>query len=397
MALLVPGCGDDDAGMGAGTTEGTEGSGTGTHAASQGSAGPSTTAEAGTSGSSSSSASSASTSTGQATESESSSSGGTTLDCGDTVLGRVAASMPNRSWAEVGPGLGELQWAPPYVHPENGSVGGLDIATWSDDAQWNPGTSEIYFMGLRQTRRFVRYSAQDHMWSDVGLDDTVPDYAGPPFYNAFGHIYARNALDTSRGHFYHLQTDVHRFDIEDESWSVLPEGVDPQLTAIIEWFSARDELLNYSRDGGLRLYDPQTRAWQEYGDFDVSGHHSLGRDNPGLGEVLLAGGNDTGTVVIRVDADAQVHRMSDAPIGFGIRVDLLTVDPLTDRYLFMAGEQHLLYEFDSQADVYTLIDDFSETPWPFSSSEAPIVASIPECGVTAWATESQLQLYKHGG
>ena len=51
-------------------------------------------------------------------------------------------------------------------------------------------------------------------------------------------------------------------------------------------------------------------------------------------------------------------------------------------------------ELDSEKNEYRLIDDFTKTPWPFHHYDSPLVAFIPEYGVTMWV-DSKVILYKH--
>ena len=87
--------------------------------------------------------------------------------------------------------------------------------------------------------------------------------------------------------------------------------------------------------------------------------------------------------------------MKDFPVPLTVRHSIVTVDPLSGRYLFMVPPpEEKLIEFDSEANEYRLIDDFTTTAWPFGRYEAPVVAFIPEYGVTMWA-DRRVRLYKH--
>ena len=93
--------------------------------------------------------------------------------------------------------------------------------------------------------------------------------------------------------------------------------------------------------------------------------------------------------------DGQPRRMKDFPIApLTVRHSIVTVDPSSGRYLFMLPPEKKFYEFDSDKNVYRLIDDFTKTAWPFSRYDAPVVAFIPEYGLTMWAG-SKVFLYKH--
>jgi hypothetical protein len=55
-----------------------------------------------------------------------------------------------------------------------------------------------------------------------------------------------------------------------------------------------------------------------------------------------------------------------------------------------------MYEFDSTANEYRLIEDFNQTRWPFGNHDMPVVAFIPEYNVSMWlGSNSKVVLYKH--
>ena len=92
-----------------------------------------------------------------------------------------------------------------------------------------------------------------------------------------------------------------------------------------------------------------------------------------------------------------IKQMKDFPLDiekFTVRTTVITVDPLSGRYLIMTPEQQFV-EFDSEKNEYRLIDDFTKTPWPFYKYDGKLAAYIPEYGVTMWADSVKVHLYKH--
>ena len=161
-----------------------------------------------------------------------------------------------------------------------------------------------------------------------------------------------------------------------------------------EYFSAKDGLLSLARQpkGTLRYYSEDKQAWSSLGVIPIHGYHSMARHNPFRQEVLFAGGNDSQSVVI-LAKDGTTKRMKDLPVPLTVRYAIVTVDPVSGRYLVMAQDRKF-YEFDSKKNEYRLIDDFTKTPWPFHHYDSPVVAFIPEYGVTMWA-DRKVHLYKH--
>lgn len=161
-----------------------------------------------------------------------------------------------------------------------------------------------------------------------------------------------------------------------------------------EYFTAMNGLLSLAKvpAGTVRFLSDETQSWSTLGVIEVHGYHSLARHNPFRQEVLFAGGNDTRSVVV-LTKDGKFKRLKDFPEPLTVRYSIITVDPVSGRYLIMAPEKKF-YELDSEKNEYRLIDDFTKTPWPFGRYDAPVVAFIPEYGVTMWA-DKKVHLYKH--
>jgi len=311
---------------------------------------------------------------------------------GKTALSKLAAEMKPGSWAtlETG-GPGKLVRAP---HKK-----GLNIMTWSDDAHWDSRTGQFFFMGLRQARRFIAYSEEKNAWRNIPLPRDHKAAGSPPLGSGFGHIYSRNALDPEKSRFYHMVNDaggaIHRYDIASGTWTKLPAGGSYMMTGVIEYFSARKGLVNLGwSKHGLRFFSEEKQAWEKLGSVPVHGHHSMGRHNPVRQEVLLAGGSTSAKVVIVLDRDGKIKRMKDCPVPLTIRFDLITVDPVSGRYLIMSRSSRKLLEFDSAKNEYRLVTDFTKAPWPFGYHDHPVVAFIREYGVTMWVAK-KVWLYKH--
>lgn len=302
---------------------------------------------------------------------------------GKTPLSKLAAAMKPGTWMELETEMPERLWSAPQPSK------GLHIGTWSDDAHWDSRTGQFLFFGVRQTRKFVAYSEATNAWR-------VIEFAGadnaPELKQQFGHQYSNNAFDAERSRFY---TGRHRYDLLANEWKQLPPAKPGRNTMVYEYFSAMDGLLSLARQpaGTVRFFSEDRQTWSSLGVIGVHGYHSLARHNPFRQEVLFAGGNDSRAVVI-VSKDGEMRRMKDFPlVPITVRHGIVTVDPLSGRYLFMVPEKKF-YEFDSARNEYRLIDDFARTPWPFHHYDAPVVAFIPEYGVTMWV-DRKVHLYKH--
>ena len=284
-----------------------------------------------------------------------------------------------------------------------GGSGGLHIAGWTDDAHWDSRTGQFFYMGLRQTRRFIAYSEEQNAWRSIVLD---PRSDNPCAFTRFGHIYSSNGFDHERGRFYHryngfsnkkygldLKGGISFFDVAAEKWTKLPpkpEGLGGGQA--IEYFGAMDGLISLGRKPGF--YSTARGKWEPMGESPVSGYHSLIRHNPYRREILMAGGNHNPRVVARITKEGKIKRLKDAPVTISVGSDKLMVDPLSGRYLFWAGnkgEKKKLYEFDSDRNEYRAVEGFK---YPYGRYSMPVMAFIPEYGVIMWA-ERKVFLYKH--
>jgi hypothetical protein len=302
---------------------------------------------------------------------------------GKTELSKLAASMKPGTWAELKTDMPKRLWSAP-------SRKGLHIGTWSDDAHWDSRTGQFLFFGVRQARKLVAYSEEKNEWRNIpfaGKKDA------PELGQRFGHQYSCNSLDPERSLYY---TYTWCYDIEKDSWSKLPPCTIGGKSMTWEYFSAMDGLLSLARrpQGRLCFYGKEKKAWRSLGDTPLIGYHSMARHNPIRKEVMFAGGNRRGHVVVILDADGKTKRMKDCPVDLNINHDIITVDPVSGRYLIMGTKEKQLIEFDSGKNEYRLADDFKKTPYPFGRYSHPMVAFIPEYGVTMWA-DRRVHLYKH--
>jgi hypothetical protein len=316
---------------------------------------------------------------------------------GQTNLSKLAAGMSPGTWAKLQTEMPKGMWISPRVEGR----GGLHIAGWTDDAHWDSRSGQFLYMGMRQTRQFIAYSETANAWRALPLDR---DGDNPVFQTKFGHIYGNNAFDAATSRFYHRyggfgqhQGGISYFDVAAEKWTRLPPAPSVGSAAgsgmCIEYFSARKGLAILGAQ--VRFFSDERQAWGIIGRSPVDGYHSLFRHNPFREEILMAGGNNNRRIVARLKKDGAIERLRDAPADLGVNGEKITVDPVSGCYLIMHRE-HKLYEFDSDTNEYRLVDDFSKTPWPFHRYDMPIVAFIPEYGITMWAGTNNVWLYKQG-
>ncbi|MDX1946300.1 MAG: hypothetical protein SFU86_12945 [Pirellulaceae bacterium] len=320
-----------------------------------------------------------------------------------TALGKLARAMQPGTWAELkteGLDASVLKSRPPHA--------GFDLMGWSDDAFWDSARGQFYFMGLRKTRHLMIYRAADNRWRTLTLPEDHVAAQSPPRESQFGHNYSRSAFDPERGHFYQVDHNdngggVHRLDLASEQWKKLPKNCVYSLTGVLEYFSAREWLLyigdsTAGKHNQLQVYDTKTNEWSILGPTAVHGYHSLARHNPFRQEVLLAGGSNSPLALARVTKAGKLEALPDFPAKeerLSVSKDKLTVDPVSGKYLILVFGAKRFYEYDSDTGKVRLLDNFTTTPWPFSLYDHPVVAFVPEHGITFWAANSRVMLYKH--
>jgi hypothetical protein len=327
---------------------------------------------------------------------------------GKTELGKLAASMKPGTWAELKTEMPAGLWSSPKVGGgrNEGGSGGLHIAGWTDDAHWDCRTGQFFYMGLRQTRRFIAYSEEKNAWRSIDLD---PKGDNPCFRTKFGHIYSSNGFDYERSRFYHryngfedekeglkLAGGISFFDVVTEKWTKLPP-VPPESTftgMAIEYFGAMDGLVILGKDAWF--FSTVRQKWEKLGASPVDGYHSLIRHNPYRQEVLMAGGNQQPQTVARLRKDGKIEKLKDFPTHLSVQSDKITIDPASGRYLMLGGnkdEPKKLYEFDSDKNEYRVLEA-ATAQYPYTRYSMPVCAFVPEHGVVMWA-ENKVFLYKH--
>lgn len=324
---------------------------------------------------------------------------------GKTELSRLAAAMKPGTVVELKTSMPQGLWSSPkWKGGRNaGGSGGLHIAGWTDDAHWDSRTGQFFYMGLRQTRRFIAYAETNNTWRSIDLD---PRSDNPCFRTQFGHIYSSNGFDHERSRFYHryngftdksenleLKGGISFFDVLTGRWTKLPDKPGNLGGGMaIEYFGAMDGLISLGPTPGF--FSTQRQKWEAMDKSPVSGYHSLIRHNPFRNEVLMAGGNHNPRVVARFKQDGKIERLKDFPIGLSVGSDKIMIDPQTGRYLIWAGEKdqpRRLFEFDSDENEYRVVENFS---YPYGHYAMPVMAFIPEYNVVMWA-EGKVFLYKH--
>ena len=263
------------------------------------------------------------------------------------------------------------------------------IDTWTDSGHWDPKRQQTFFMGLRQSNRFLSYHARNNAWEEIDLER---EHA-PPLFERFGHMYGRTALDWQRGHYYRLAgSTLHQYLIDEERWDRFENSPIGGYISM-DWHYGLDMLVGLA---GNELHGFREGQWFPLGQATVHGYHSSAQYNPLRKDMLFIGGNHSRQNVDILTADGTLHRMADAPFVFGISQDSLTYDPLSGNYLVLHRDRRL-WEYNPDLDEWKVARDFNgpSSGWPFGRHWAVVPIPIDELGVIFWQNSRGPHLYRH--
>ena len=315
-----------------------------------------------------------------------------------SALSDLAAQMPAGSWAELSTnGLTDELLS----QPENPAS---NILGFSDNAVWDPVSKSFLFLGGPHgaPKKFIRYRESTNSWSTL-----------PVFSSNATHGYDHNAIDPSRREFYHRRhssADMWRFNIDNETWSPMPDldasgyiGVAGGMEYFPELGSSG--MLVLARGGANRLhkFDFSKNSWSNQPNGSMGNYHNFAEYNPVHKLVIFGGGNNSAGErskdVYAIDGNGNVSTKNNAPIFLGIHETVLTVDPSTGDYLVFNSAKKF-YVYDVVSDSWSLQ---SGQPPIFDQVQSVVVggivaAPIPEYGVVMFlkALGPKVYLYKHG-
>src|SRR3990172_5169055 len=251
-----------------------------------------------------------------------------------TALSTLAASMQPGTWAELNTqGFGQS-----LLDDVNGSF----IVQYTDDAQWDPIARQVYFIGASygfssgaQRGNFIKYNEATNQW-------TLMPRPVPPFPN-LAHAYDHSALNPATGEFYHSlynDRDIYRYNPATNSWSLLttiPQNImsNLQITKGLEYFPEMGGLVWYSSGRGLYFYNTSTNQWSVLRSNDPCSnncYHEFTEYDP-VHKIILFGGGDGSNALYKLDSLGNVTQMNNPPIGLGITKSIITVDPVSGKFL----------------------------------------------------------------
>jgi hypothetical protein len=303
-----------------------------------------------------------------------------------TALGKRAAAMPARSWAELK--------TEGYTRE---LLGGHDMLVYADRAVWDARSRQVLFLGqdhLRPPPRLIAYDDRTNAWRAL----PTPKWAERL---RFFHGYENNALDEGKGVLYHHASatrQVHRYDIGRAEWTTLPEipAATGHGTALV-YFPERKGLVRVL-GGAVHFYSEEKQAWSRLAEgLSMGPYHNFAIYSPPHRIVVFGGGNGSKDVY-RLSGGGEVTQLKAAPVGLGIGQSVITLDPVSGSLLVL-HKDGTFYAFDPGADAWEKLGT-EGMPFALGGSAHHVVATpVTTYGVTFFFTSParglRVCLYRH--
>jgi len=317
-------------------------------------------------------------------------------------MATLAASMAPGTWAQ----LTTTDIVPTLS--ATGASGG--IFGYNEDAVWDPGTRQFFFVGgdHNDIARFVSYSDDTNTWKIMPKPAWIGTYTM--------HGYNHHAINAAAGVFYHRpfnSSTIRKYKISTGEWTDLPPFPSNFYNTAamgLEYFPERGGLVLAGTTQGSVMnaalfFSEATQQWSVLSENVPMGlYHMFAAYNPVHKVVIFGGGNDPGSHKIhKVDAAGTVTTLKDAPIAMGINQTIVTADPVSGDYLIFGGDGSF-YVYNVVEDTWTLRPGTLPISTPTRSNAIWHVTATPvgTYGVTMFVkfffgTPSQawVYLYKH--
>jgi hypothetical protein len=304
-----------------------------------------------------------------------------------TVLQDLATSMKPGTWAK----LNSNGFSSSLL--ENGCIG--NILGYADSAMWDPVTRTFFHYGsphcggaLINAGKLIKYSEPTNTWTSCqGIDPNCATNM-PPHLGS--HAYDLNALDPSSSTWYRRETGpvsgsnrVFRYNLATNGpWmDIAPVNIEYGTYGAMAWFpelyGAGGLVLAQGGYGEIHFWNKSTNRWAKHPtNLPMGNYQNFAEYNP-VHKVVVAGGGspanpkypDSTKAFYKIDANAKVTRMKDAPIDLGVHSTVFTVDPVTGDYIVLAKGKRL-FKYD------VILDTWSSLPYPAILDPAQIDDTI---------------------
>jgi hypothetical protein len=317
-----------------------------------------------------------------------------------TVMGRLAASMKPGELTELKTQNCSWDLFKSYYDWEDnlrGAHKGYSIVSWSNDANWDSKTRQLFYFGLGHyaSPKFVKYSADTNEWTLLELPEWADKCMREDKRWIVGHTYDKEGLSPEHRLFVVNWDGLYLYDIDSGKWS-LAEGArssGKDAYQVLEYFPDMRAFVyeaNWGRN--LQVWDVDRKASRRLGSYPF-GIHGVMEYNP-VHRVMLFGGGDAGDTahpnLYLIDAKGKVKKLKAPPVWLRCTPEAkLTCDPVSGDYLVQGREAEKMYAF------HPLRDEWKELP-----VRAPngLAAQIGTYGVVMFVPgdrEGKVYLYRH--
>jgi len=324
-----------------------------------------------------------------------------------TELGEAAAAMKPGEWREFP--TKAMTRALQYTDHATGKRMTNSTFTWTNELCWDSVTNSIYILnaGHGQPMQFFRYTAAANAWT---AEEKPAKILGT-------HVYNHHTATDDGVYYFQLMArpwDQHRnmlyrYDTQKREWTSeqIPKGYNVPPGMCLSFFRPLNALVQF-REGGLNLYDLETKKWSripaKIQRGDIKKQEGVGRlhfvmtvSEParlvifGGGDYHWKGNSPASKTLYAMDAEKKVTRLPDAPVRLAITKVVLNSDPISGDILVVR-----------EGDLYSL--DLEKKTWvqhadrkpPFTGNHI-MAARIRDHGVLFFLVPktNKVYLYKH--
>jgi hypothetical protein len=271
------------------------------------------------------------------------------------------------------------------------------IISWSNDANWDPVTRQLFYFGLGHyaSPKFVKFSADSNEWQLLDLPTWADKRKNEAKAWPVGHTYDCEGICPEKRLFVVKWRELtYVYHIDSGEWTARPSGAGKWTKAAstpLEYFPEMNGFLLVGDGRELVLVDVET--WKPRGLGQVPlGIHGAMEYNP-VHKVMLVGGGDAGDGFQKglslVDGEGTIRRLGPAPVHIRCTPEAkLTCDPISGEFLVQGRGAPHMYAFHPIKDE-----------WKELELKAPdgLAAQIPTYGVVMFCASKgkDVWLYRH--
>lgn len=328
-------------------------------------------------------------------------------------------------------GLGAREWCDFNSNLTRAMVGGCgggapNLTTYADSMAWDSLNRQVHFEGNRHAgapRRIV-YDEASNSWSSWS------SYAGSGIcsggypdctYNTGGitdgtrgscnwHAYDHNTADNSGWLYFRPFGARYMRYWNGSSWnstSSCPTSVCPTsvITGGIEYFPERNSVVWIPYLDRIVEWQKASATWVSLASSpSLAGSYDYALEYNPVHRVMWAMSGQGATASSKLAANGAVTALGAAPLGLGVTVALVTVDPVGGYYIVYRKSDGAWFQYDIIADTWTTFSTLGITSMPplvTGNAQDNIEVSIPDRNVMMFVvydagnSQSKTYLYRH--